>query len=294
MKPNDNGHFCSARVKYCMQFSAAHPTNCAVYSVDNKNKITIGTDVLATDRRVKIHKLFPVADKPIYLDHDFPSRSGNLITPCGYMRLTLHDPPRMSSDDNGRPELVVQRSGPVHIINRGPKTKCNVASHVNDMLPLLQDDMRNGKSIVSIVADGGCDFHTGHQTNLLYYSRLFRDSHVDLLMITAYAPGQSALNPIEHVWGPCTQALTSVTLPDRLTGEEMSPWEQNLTDDELRVKEDSVYDAAMSNLCKYWGNVRFGGIPVSTSYISSSKEEVPYNDYEHAYNIMSCNSGKKF
>ncbi|XP_071949802.1 uncharacterized protein [Antedon mediterranea] len=294
MKENPNGHFYSARVKYCLQLSASYPANCCVFSVDNKNKIKIGSDVLAVDRHISIRRFFPCNDKPIYSDHDFPSRAGNLVTPCGYMKLTLPNPPENTSDKHGRKELKVHRSGPVTIVNRGPMTKCTIASHINDLLPLVINEVHNGKTIVSIIADGGGDFNTGHHTNLLYYARLFRKTALDALIVTAYAPGQSAFNMIEHVWGACTAALTSVSIPDKLPGETLCPWQQGLSEDEQQQKECRMYDIAMQTLGNYLSNVEFGGLPINVQYIPSSGQELPYADYNEVYAVMSSNSGKVY
>ncbi|XP_033101268.1 uncharacterized protein LOC117104521, partial [Anneissia japonica] len=160
MKDNSDAHFYNARVKYVMQMSAIYEEQCAIFSVDNKNKVKIGEDVLAGDRRTKIRRFYPTNDRPIYSDHDFPARAGNLITPSGYMLLRIPNPPELTADEYGRIEYHVHRSGPVAIVNRGPLTKCTAASHTNDLLPLVKAEIQRGKTVVSIIGDGGSDFNT--------------------------------------------------------------------------------------------------------------------------------------
>ncbi|XP_071948704.1 uncharacterized protein [Antedon mediterranea] len=219
----------------------------------------------------------------------------NLITPCGYMKLVLPNPPERTTDTFGRFQYTVHRNGPATIINRGPLTKCTIASHVNDLVPLLREEVRLGKTVIFIIADGGCNFHVGHASNLLYYCRLFRDLKLDALIITSYAPGQSALNPIEHVWSPCTNALASVSLPDKLPGESICPWHQDIPEEEMAGKECKVYDQAMEELGEYLKHVEFGGFPIQLSHIPSAvTEESPYSDYNETYKVMSSNSGKVY
>ena len=70
--------------------AAKFPKSSTVLSLDNKNKIKIGSKTVAVDRHLQINKIFPAADAPNYFDHDFPT-PGYLITPCGYLRCVDRD-----------------------------------------------------------------------------------------------------------------------------------------------------------------------------------------------------------
>lgn len=102
-KGNDNSHFYSARVRYLMECASKHSHEVMIYSADNKNKVKVGDTTLAVDRRIKIRKIFPTNDKPVYYDHDFPT-PGYLLTPSGYLEL---EPSTLLTKDNlGRDHYV--------------------------------------------------------------------------------------------------------------------------------------------------------------------------------------------
>lgn len=99
-KKNDNAHFYSARVKYCLEAASMFSDISIVMSVDNKNKVKVGSTTPAVDRRISVRRIFPLDDAPRYLDHDFPT-PGYLITPCGYLEM-MTDQPKQSTDEYGR------------------------------------------------------------------------------------------------------------------------------------------------------------------------------------------------
>lgn len=121
------------------------------------------------------------------------------------------------------------------------------------------------KSILFRLADDGPDFHPNHGINELYYSRLFRDLELNAMVVTCCAPGDSALNPIKHLWGPCTRALTSVYLPARLPVEDRPPEKQpGLSDGELQDKESMVFNLAMARVKDiYRSTLRFAELHVT-------------------------------
>nr|XP_054770780.1 long-chain-fatty-acid--CoA ligase 4-like [Lytechinus pictus] len=79
--------------------------------------------------------------------------------------------------------------------------------------------------------------------------------------------GDSAMNPIEHLWAPCTRALTSVYLPSTLPGEDKPPCQQSgLAKDEKEAKEDIVFDRAMDHIRDiYWRDLCFAGHKVNVN-----------------------------
>lgn len=77
----------------------------------------------------------------------------------------------------------------------------------------------------------------------VFYSRLFKESGVDSLIICTYCPGHSALNFIEHAWAPITKKFASVKLTDKVPGESLPPHKQRgLTREEKTRKIDVVSD----------------------------------------------------
>ena len=71
--------------------------------MDKKNKVKVGQQTLAVDRRLKIRKFFPTQDAPNYLDHDFPTPGYNLV-PSGYLRM---EPSSLKTKDHlGREQFV--------------------------------------------------------------------------------------------------------------------------------------------------------------------------------------------
>ncbi|XP_038064523.1 uncharacterized protein LOC119734949 [Patiria miniata] len=276
-KENVNEHYYSARVKYARQACSKFPGCSLMFSVDNKNKLRVSSCTPAVDRRCKVSRYFPSDDSPNLYDHDFPT-PGYLITPAGYMQMAPPSPPQMTADKLGRPSLRLPECNAINVVNRGPHTKTTIASHCNDLFPLIQ---RSKKTCITILADGGADFNVNHLTNEWFLMHLFKDLDLDMLLGTTFCPGFSARNPIEHVWGVLTSAATSIYLPDRLPGE-LPPTLQHLTGNALRQKEGQVFDAALTTLEGYWSDVRYSNVPIVVSHKSSEVEAHPYTDDEYS------------
>lgn len=102
-KLNDNSHFYSARARYALELASKFNKIAVVYSSDNKNKVKVGQQTLAVDRRITVRKFFPSTDAPNYHDHDFPTPSYNIV-PSGYLR--MQPSPNMTKDDLGRDRFV--------------------------------------------------------------------------------------------------------------------------------------------------------------------------------------------
>ncbi|XP_041466293.1 uncharacterized protein LOC121416841 [Lytechinus variegatus] len=275
-KDNDNSHFYSARVRYVMECASKHNQEVLIYSADNKNKIKVGDSTLAVDRRIAIRRIFPCEDTPIYQDHDFPT-PGYLLVPSGYLEL---DPSTLQTTDNyGRDHYVFPQPGSSSVFIRSPHSPCNVATHLHDMTSILDKKEAPRKSVLFLVVDGGPDFNVNHWINLFYYGRFFRDTNLDALLVTSYCPGDSALNPIEHLWAPCTHALTSVYLPSTLDGEVNPPCAQSgLSAEERLRKEHQVFNKAAASIRDiHWRHLQFNGQRVNVccvpSGVTSGSEE---------------------
>ncbi|XP_071492760.1 uncharacterized protein [Diadema antillarum] len=89
------------------------------------------------------------------------------------------------------------------------------------------------------------------------------------------------MNPVEHLWAPCTKALTSVYLPSTLPGEDQPPCRQRITEQEKMQKEHTIFDAAMRDIRDvHWRHLSFSGKRVLVIAEPSGGEQQPYGaDY---------------
>ena len=227
-------------------------------------------------------------DSPNLPDHDFPTAAGNKISPVGYMVLESKFPSdTMTEDELGRKHYIFPRSGESHIVNTVQKFHpLTIQTHVNDLTPLLRSRAEKGKTLAVLIVDGGPDWNPRSWAVWLYLTRLFRDSNLDLLCSTSYAPGHSAYNPIEHLWAPLSKQLTGVILPDRLDGEVPPSKQTNLSAEQRRRKEGDVFDVAMATLNEYWDGSQFDGHRVNCRYQSCLDAEAPYTDYEEISELL--------
>ncbi|XP_033648119.1 uncharacterized protein LOC117307468 [Asterias rubens] len=190
-----------------------------------------------------------------------------------------------TKDHLGREQFVLPQKDQATIVLRSPHSPCNIATHMNDIVRLaLKDEVKNGKSLLVLLVDGGADFNVNHTVNEFYYGRLFRECNLDALIVTSYCPGESALNPIERVWSPCTQALTSVYLPATLEGESRPPCAQStLPPEQRRAKEHRVFNNAMGLIKeRYWAHITYAGKCIDTLVQKSGAPEEPYSVDEYA------------
>ena len=287
-KFNDNNHFYSARVRYTMELASQFGEYVRVFSADNKNKVKVGNHTLAVDRRIAINRFFPTDDRPVYFDHDFPT-PGYLLTPSGY--LELEPATGTTKDQLGREHFVWPKSSQATVFIRSPHSIMNIAAHMNDLHVILSEPLPapSSKSVLVLVIDGGPDFNVNHSVNEFYYARFFRDQNLDALLVTSYCPGYSALNPVEHLWAPCTRALTSCYLPSTLPGEDKPPCSQTgLSEEERRLKGDMVFDAAMALLKdRYWSDVSFAQRRVDVRCEKSGAPPNPYGrDYDRVKDVL--------
>lgn len=167
---------------------------------------------------------------------------------------------------------------------RGPHSSCNLEDHIEDMLPLIKKRQNEGVRFLVIISDGGPDYNPNHIINQLFWSKLFRQSGLDGMIVTTYCPGYSALNPVEHLWAPLTHAIAAVYLPDTLPGEDQPPSKQNLPEEEKRCKEHSVFNNAMAQLKLYWENVRWSGMVPDVTVVPSESSGGLYKTYHAQVN----------
>ncbi|PIK44704.1 hypothetical protein BSL78_18455 [Apostichopus japonicus] len=170
-------------------------------------------------------------DSPNHPDHDFSTAAGYKISPISYMFLEKD------------PASVI-----THQDKLGREHPLTIQTHVNDLVPLLMRKVSEGKTVTILIVDGGPDWNPRSCAVLFYLARLFKYCNLDLLCSTSYAPGQSAYNPIEHLWAPLSKKLTSAILPDHLEGELPLPGKQNISAQERTAKDQEVLDLAIGIL----------------------------------------------
>ena len=178
------------------------------------------------------------------------------------------------------------------IVNRSPHNPCHVSSHMNDLINVLNvgGQVRQGRSLLVLIADGGPDFNVNHVVNEMYYGRLFKQCKLDALVATSYCPGHSALNPVERLWAPCTRALTSASIPAALPGERPPCHQSGLTKEAKLSKEKAIFNKAMADIEKYWATTTYAGKPIHITSILSGADDTPFNDFSRVHAAVSSSA----
>ena len=164
-------------------------------------------------------------------------------------------------DKHGRRHLKYPHTGPMVVYLRNNifhNSTC--LEHVNDLFPICSKAVKNGKGVFIAFVDNGPDYNPTSVKNILLYSRLWRQSGLDFLVVGSHASGDSAYNCIGHGWALLSRRLTSVTLSATLEGEELPPCKNaKLADQEKREKEAIMLDIAADDVSKYWTSADFDG-----------------------------------
>ncbi len=132
-----------------------------------------------------------------------------------------------------------------------------------------------------LIADNGPDWSSSSKTNCLFLLRLFKALDLDALLLTSYAPGESAYNPIEHLWSFVTVALSGTQLSATVPGEKILPMNQNsLSGEQKRDKLATVLDNAMEKTSRVLNKLHFDTFPMHCTYQHCSSKNLPFFDYE--------------
>ena len=131
------------------------------------------------------------------------------------------------------------------------------------------------------------DFNVNHVVNEMFYGCLFKQCKLDALLVTSYCPGHSALNPVERLWSPCTQALKSSSIPANLPGELPPCQQRQLSADEHVAKEKTVFDNAMARINHYWENTKYADKRIA---IPSGSDEGPFKDFGQVHAVVSTSA----
>ena len=257
-----------------------------------------------------------LSNSPNFSDHDFPN-PGYLIICSGYQsqdknaaetpeipeiedctedvnKITIHNSPEeqnenMSYDKLGRVNYKRTTYEPVVLKLRAMKFDTSTAQrHANGLLPILNSRVKDGIKIAFIKVDNGPDWSLLNVTNELYFTRLWKDSGLDVLGIASYAAQLAAYNNIKHLWSPMSKKLASVIPPGVLENEDVPPCQQNnLTADERKQTKAQIFSNAMTLIQnKYWKDVEFNGSLITTLVKDPLGEETPYNDYEEIHKVV--------
>ena len=271
-----NQHFLFSRVAYREELAVRFGEECKFYSADDMNKIRMGP-ATAVSRYHQINRFFMNSDSPNLKDHDFPN-PGYLLCPSGYMSLTSSEyheeaiPEEYTGDhlndfvpgveenvmpleENNvalRQEMMTDKLGRAHYkrFTAGPSlinlrscmfdsTTC--MTHCNDLFPILNAQVNDGKTCAFIKVDNGPDWNLHSLVNAFYLHRLWKDAKLDILCVLSYAAKYSAYNNVEHLWSPMSKRLCSLVLPSILEGDVKEPCKMSeLSTVERKIKEKMV------------------------------------------------------
>ena len=137
----------------------------------------------------------------------------------------------------------------IYVVNRGPKSPVFIAAHCNDLIEVMRPLVESGVKIVTIVADGGCDYNANHEINLFYYGRLYRTfPDIDVLMITSCTRPFGNEHDREGL-EPTDQQVGIVYFASTLEGETGPPRQQtDLTPQQREEKEVELFDISLEKL----------------------------------------------
>ena len=259
---------------------------------------TEGRRTIATSRYHQIRRVHDYGsdddEPPVnYADHDYPY-PGYLLTIAGYLRALRKESERQfTSDEHDRRHINVGCTGPLHVVLSQQKFRdVNIAEHVNNIMPLIESAVEEGKTCAVIVSDGGPDWGPKSWAVLLYIARLFKELNLDMVTLTNHAPYQSAYNMIEHIWAYLSGLLCGVILVACLIGEDKAPVDQySLSEEERKQKEAIVFDNAMQQVLRYWVGQVFDGHPITGTFRPClEQEDRKYTDYGLVHKVVADGS----
>lgn len=132
---------------------------------------------------------------------------------CGGIEIMEDTNLDTNQDKSGRDHVNYPHSGPSLVYLRNNFFHGNTClEHINDLFPICRESVKKGKTIMTLLADGGPDYNPNGYKNELLYAELWKRSGLDQLSVMCNAAGWSAMNPIEHLWSPLSSSLTSVIL----------------------------------------------------------------------------------
>ena len=80
-----------------------------------------------------------------------------------------------------RPHFRSSHTGPATISLR---SACFYMKHTSDLTPIMKAVVQEGRTVVTITADGGLDWSTASLLNALFFMRMWRECDLDILCVT--------------------------------------------------------------------------------------------------------------
>ena len=172
-------------------------------------------------------------------------------------------------DSHGRPHYKRPVSGPIYTTVRTSKHhNLTCTSHINDIKPRIEDDVKSGKTVVILSVDGGPDLSVRNTANIMEYGRLWQETKLGVLIVKDFGANLSAYNPIERAWAPITKTMAGVRFHDVLPGEKESPAEQkSLTEEERNAKEKIIFDKAMDEASSLISTASYAGDNIQCTWV---------------------------
>ena len=309
-KLHKDSQFCRAQVKYAIELGSCFDSEVMMFSADDKNKLNVGGGP-AVCRYIGFKTYLLDTAMANYSDHNWST--GLKLILSGYMRLEkkeqdlsrgrarqramYHRRSRSTSpntrqsfqvsgwatksftyDQQQRPHYQYPRTGTLSIYLRGSLSfRATSYNHYDDLLPLVKKIQREeGKNALIVTCDNGPDWKKNSIKVFFCMGRLWRDTHLDYLCMTSYAPGDSKFNPIEHAWSPVTIWMVGLLLLNSLP--ENHPLKG--TDNE----KNAILDQAITDVKSCLSNKDFDGFPVNVYEVPSTASHI-YKDEEVVENL---------
>ena len=207
-------------------------------------------------------------------------------TPGTSQSITSSTAPCMIRDSLDRPHFKVPHTGSTTVCVRSAKFHSSTCEmHIHDLKPILEAIVSEGKTIVTLIVDGGPDWSTSSLLNALYFMRLWKACNLDMLCVTSFAARYSAYNPIEHLWSVLSKKLASVRLSAVATGDNKAPYYiSGISEDQRKAKESQVFDDAIEQVADvHWNKAFFDGFPIIPVPIKCSNHFASDHDIAHRF-----------
>ena len=127
---------------------------------------------------------------------------------------------------------------------------------------LLNQNFKNWlPPVYAAIVDNGPDFAPASTLVIFYFGLLWMHLDFDIMWLISFSAYWSALNPIEHLWGPHTKNLAGQILSVICPGDELPPCKMpHLSDEELLTKEFIAFKGAMMQLAELSEGVTWRGV----------------------------------
>ena len=212
--------------------------------------------------------------------HEVSEIDDKVVTECVMNDMLISIEQSVDSSDNkfikdshGRKHFITPHSGPSYVFLRPSKLlPVNMETHNGDIAPMMKKITSDDKSAVLLISDRGPDRCQEYYANEYFYYMLWKQYKLDILIVTSFAPGYSAYNPIEHLWAPLSRSLTGVKGNPITDGDDRPPaYMAGLSTLERTQKEIGVFDREMGKVQKYWEEKTFDGWPIITQAVESNQ-----------------------